>query len=208
MKKLIEYLNNNKIISIILIGVFCSVLFIVRENMEFQQETVAYVNLTATCICLWMLYNAARKKHIRWRYLIGVLLAAFVFNRFYDEEAFLNQFHFKLIYFVAVISIISFLVIIYPYIKTMILKISLLLEKWVERREAEKEDYRIRQEEQNKKNEEKKKGKDRKREKRKREIQEIGTAEMDADVSGYTESRDLQDIGKPDGRKGSILDVV
>ena len=208
MKKLIEYLNNNKIISIILIGVFCSVLFIVRENMEFQQETVAYVNLTATCICLWMLYNAARKKHIRWRYLIGVLLAAFVFNRFYDEEAFLNQFHFKLIYFVAVISIISFLVIIYPYIKTMILKISLLLEKWVERREAEKEDYRIRQEEQNKKNEEKKKGKDRKREKRKREIQEIGTAEMDADVSGYTESGDLQDIGKPDGRKGSILDVV
>ena len=140
--------------------------------------------------------------------MIGVLLAAFVFNRFYDEEAFLNQFHFKLIYFVAVISIISFLVIIYPYIKTMILKISLLLEKWVERREAEKEDYRIRQEEQNKKNEEKKKGKDRKREKRKREIQEIGTAEMDADVSGYTESRDLQDIGKPDGRKGSILDVV
>lgn len=208
MKKLIEYLNNNKIISIILIGVFCSVLFIVRENMEFQQETVAYVNLTATCICLWMLYNAARKKHIRWRYLIGVLLAAFVFNRFYDEEAFLNQFHFKLIYFVAVISIICFLVIIYPYIKTIILKISLLLEKWVERREAEKEDYRIRQEEQNKKNEEKKKGKDRKREKRKREIQEIGTAEMDADVSGYTESGDLQDIGKPDGRKGSILDVV
>ena len=118
--------------------------------MEFQQETVAYVNLTATCICLWMLYNAARKKHIRWRYLIGVLLAAFVFNRFYDEEAFLNQFHFKLIYFVAVISIISFLVIIYPYIKTIILKISLLLEKWVERREEEKEDYRIRQEEWNK----------------------------------------------------------
>ena len=140
--------------------------------------------------------------------MIGVLLAAFVFNRFYDEEAFLNQFHFKLIYFVAVISIICFLVIIYPYIKTIILKISLLLEKWVERREAEKEDYRIRQEEQNKKNEEKKKGKDRKREKRKREIQEIGTAEMDADVSGYTESGDLQDIGKPDGRKGSILDVV
>lgn len=31
---------------------------------------------------------------------------------------------------------------------------------------------------------------------------------MDADVSGYTESGDLQDIGKPDGRKGSILDVV
>ena len=82
--------------------------------------------------------------------MIGVLLAAFVFNRFYDEEAFLNQFHFKLIYFVAVISIISFLVIIYPYIKTIILKISLLLEKWVERREAEKEDYRIRQEEWNK----------------------------------------------------------
>ncbi len=53
MKKLIEYLNNNKIISII------------------------------------------------WRYLIGVLLAAFVFDRFYDEEAFLNQFHFKLVYFVA-----------------------------------------------------------------------------------------------------------
>ena len=82
--------------------------------------------------------------------MIGVLLAAFVFNRFYDEEAFLNQFHFKLIYFVAVISIICFLVFIYPYIKTIILKISLLLEKWVERREAEKEDYRIRQEEWNK----------------------------------------------------------
>lgn len=159
MKKFIEYLSKNNIISIIVTGIFCSVIYILRENIEFRKVTINYINLAASCLLLWMVYNAARKIYTRWRYIVCLLLAIFVFNRFYDEEVFLHVFHFDLINFVTAIGVIGLLIIFYPFIKRFFvwsaMKISALFEKWVERREIEEEEHKKRIKERSVKNKKK-----------------------------------------------------
>lgn len=159
MKKFIEYLSKNNIISIIVTGIFCSVIYVLRENIEFRKVTVNYINLAAICLLLWMFYNAARKIYTRWRYIVCLLFAIFVFNRFYDEEVFLHVFHFDLINFVTAVGVIGLLVVFYPFIKRFFvwsaMKISALFEKWVERREMDEEEHKIRIKERSVKNKKK-----------------------------------------------------
>lgn len=201
--------TKNNIISIIVTGIFCSVIYILRENIEFRKVTVNYINLAAICLLLWMVYNAARK-YTRWRYIVCLLLAIFVFNRFYDEEVFLHVFHFDLINFVTAVGMIGLLVIFYPFIKRFFvwsaIKISALFEKWVEHREMEEEEHKKRIKERSVKNKKKNNTKIKGKEPRGSD----GTFhDLDEELQGKKESAEIKiNESKSPNRIAGIISVV
>lgn len=136
MKDLFEYLKKSNVIVTVLILLFCSVTYALRENVEFQEQTIEYINLAAIGILMVMVYTAVRKRFIRWSYIVCVLLMIFVFNRFYDKTSFEKIFPFNRQFFFVAVGIVSIIAIFYPFIKDFLQKIKSPLERWVEHREG------------------------------------------------------------------------
>lgn len=138
MKKFWLYLKDNNIITSILIIIFCTIVFILRENVDFQSQTIVYVNLILVGLFFLMLYNAVRKHYIRYKYILCIVFVLFVFNKYYNEEVFWKTFHFKALYFYIIIGFVAVIGILLPVIKNCLKRsfgwISNGLGEWTRKR--------------------------------------------------------------------------
>ena len=133
MKDFLRYLNKNHVIAIVLQILLCTGIYLLRENTVLPAQAVAYVNLTAGCVLVILLYQGARKRIFRWTYVLCLLTAMFVFNRFYDETAFAETFHVALHHFLLAAGAIVGVVIAYPYLRRVAQALSAALGRWAQR---------------------------------------------------------------------------
>lgn len=83
-----------------------------RENVEIINNTITMLNLALMGVFFVSLYQSLNEKRVSLVRFLFIFLFAFILNKFYDSNIFLNIFEFRLIYAVAIIGSIIFLYII------------------------------------------------------------------------------------------------
>ena len=142
MKKFISYLRENNILAAVLIIVFCSIIYIFREKIKLQEQTITFINLIIMGILALVLYNSVRKQYTRKSYVICILSLFFVFNKYYDKEVFSKTFRFKFSNFLVVSGALIIFWIIYPWLKNLFAKTSSLLGNWTQKKIEEEKNLK------------------------------------------------------------------
>ena len=159
MKDFWEYLIKNRVLITVFQIFLCSIIYCFRENMYITPQTIAYINLIAACVLVLLFYQASRKNHIRWSYILCVASALFIFNRLYDKAAFIAIFHFEQTYFFIASGVISVLVVVYPYLKRFVKAFIAVLSKslgsWANEQTKQDEQHQQKAEERQRKAEQK-----------------------------------------------------
>ena len=131
MKDFLKYLKDNRVLVTAFQIILCSIIYWFRENRYITPQTIVYINLIAAFVLVLLFYQASRKNHIRWSYILCVLSTLFIFNRLYDKTVFIAMFHFEQTYFFVAFGVISVFVVTYPYLKRFVKSFNAVLSKFL-----------------------------------------------------------------------------
>ncbi len=110
--EVIKKLYSNIWFRTILFIIMFLMIYAFRENVDITNNTITMLNLVLMGAFFVLLYQRLNEKRVSLVRFLFILLFAFILNKFYDSNIFLNIFEIRLIYAVAIIGFVIFLYII------------------------------------------------------------------------------------------------
>lgn len=110
--EIIKKLYSNIWFRTFLLIIMFLVFYAFRENVDITNNTITMLNLALMGVFFVLLYQRLNEKRVSLVRFLFILLFAFILNKFYDSNIFLNIFEIRLIYAVAIIGSVIFLYII------------------------------------------------------------------------------------------------